>query len=248
MYGGGGGDDKRSPAAFDLMMDIDEVSCAWHACGAQVTLTRVMCAVRVCLCSAVDGQYGGSGAMHKVEEAEGSVAGQRELILTGGAKNALVAVQRYVANNVTDYERQQVRGLWLCDCVTSFSLLAGACPSPCPSPHNKPTSHELTRCLCMPVQAMDLFLGVSVPTKGSKPGAAWELLPPPPPPPPPPLTPTEAGKPPGPLTPSALASKPSTVGDEVRRRRITGGARRGGASSSKGSQAVVGAGVEETVT
>lgn len=133
-------------------MDIDEVSCAWHACGAQVTLTRCVCVVRVCLCSVVDGQYGGSGAMHKVEEAEGSVAGQRELILTGGAKNALVAVQRYVANNVTDYERQQVmtimtRGLWLCDCVTRGSLLVGGCP--CPTPHNKLTSHELPRCMCV---------------------------------------------------------------------------------------------------
>lgn len=47
--------------------------------------------------------------MHRVEEGEGAVAGQRDLMLTGGAKNALVAVQRYYSNNVTDYERQQVR-------------------------------------------------------------------------------------------------------------------------------------------
>lgn len=75
----------------------------------------LLCLLATCLSVDTPGaclscfQYGGSGAMHRVEEAEGAIAGQRDLMLTGGAKNALVAVQRYYSNNVTDYERQQVR-------------------------------------------------------------------------------------------------------------------------------------------
>ena len=33
--------------------------------------------------------------------------GEREFVLSGGAKNALVAVQRYYSNIATDFERQQ---------------------------------------------------------------------------------------------------------------------------------------------
>jgi len=39
--------------------------------------------------------------------------GQRELILTGGAKNAILAVQRYYSNNVTDISRQTAMDLFL---------------------------------------------------------------------------------------------------------------------------------------
>jgi len=53
-------------------------------------------------------------ALSQVDElGEGEEDGQRELILTGGAKNALVAVQRYYSNNVTDYERQSAMDLFL---------------------------------------------------------------------------------------------------------------------------------------
>jgi hypothetical protein len=51
-------------------------------------------------------QYGGSGAMHKVDEQETTATGEREFVLTGGAKNAVVAVQRYYSNISTDFERQ----------------------------------------------------------------------------------------------------------------------------------------------
>ena len=37
--------------------------------------------------------------------------GEREYVLSGGAKNAVVAVQRYYSNISTDFERQQVRAL-----------------------------------------------------------------------------------------------------------------------------------------
>ena len=47
------------------------------------------------------------------ELGDGEEDGQRELILTGGAKNAIVAVQRYYSNNVTDYERQSAMDLFL---------------------------------------------------------------------------------------------------------------------------------------
>jgi hypothetical protein len=39
-------------------------------------------------------QYGGSGAMHKVDDVATDVDGERELVLTGGAKNALVRFAR----------------------------------------------------------------------------------------------------------------------------------------------------------
>lgn len=56
-------------------------------------------------------QYGGSGAMHKVDEHEKRSAVddtvEKEIVLTGGAKNALVAVQRYYSNVSLDFERQQ---------------------------------------------------------------------------------------------------------------------------------------------
>ena len=63
---------------------------------------------------AIATQYGGSGAMHKVdaEEAGGGSTGDSDqspdtvFVLTGGAKNALVAAQRYYSNIRSDYERQ----------------------------------------------------------------------------------------------------------------------------------------------
>ena len=51
-------------------------------------------------------QYGGSGAMHKVDEQESTETGEKEFVLTGGAKNAVVAVRRYYSNISTDFERQ----------------------------------------------------------------------------------------------------------------------------------------------
>jgi hypothetical protein len=82
-------------------------------------------------------QYGGSGAMHKVDKQDPSPASQQlsgnmsgsssssssssalqstpdqEFCLTGGSKNALVAVQRYYSNISTDYDRQQAIDLLL---------------------------------------------------------------------------------------------------------------------------------------
>ena len=39
--------------------------------------------------------------------------GEREFVLTGGAKNAVVAVERYYSNNVTDKEKQMAINLFL---------------------------------------------------------------------------------------------------------------------------------------
>jgi hypothetical protein len=65
-------------------------------------------------------QYGGSGAMHKVDEkapSDGADGGsqnkQREFVLTDGAQNALVAVQRYYSNVSLDAEKQQALDLLL---------------------------------------------------------------------------------------------------------------------------------------
>eukprot|EP01041_Mallomonas_annulata_P005167 gene5167-10329_t len=55
-------------------------------------------------------QYGGSGAMHKMDNnatAMGTSNVENEFILTGGAKNVLVAAQRYYSNVLVDFERQQ---------------------------------------------------------------------------------------------------------------------------------------------
>jgi hypothetical protein len=93
------------------------------------SLARV---VRICMnvwaehgdCIAV--QYGGSGAMHRVaaeEETPGGGGGstasgssneaERGFTLTGGAKNALVAAQRYYSNVLNDYERQNAMDIML---------------------------------------------------------------------------------------------------------------------------------------
>jgi hypothetical protein len=93
------------------------------------SLARV---VRICMnvwaehgdCIAV--QYGGSGAMHRVaaeEEGGGGGGGgtasgsgseaERGFTLTGGAKNALVAAQRYYSNVLSDYERQNAMDIML---------------------------------------------------------------------------------------------------------------------------------------
>jgi hypothetical protein len=64
---------------------------------------------------AIATQYGGSGAMHKVdaegpgggkEAEEGEPVQDTVFVLTGGAKNALVAAKRYYSNVLSDYERQ----------------------------------------------------------------------------------------------------------------------------------------------
>lgn len=39
-------------------------------------------------------QYAGSIAMHKLDEKEGTIAGQREIFVNGGALNAVTAMQR----------------------------------------------------------------------------------------------------------------------------------------------------------
>lgn len=58
---------------------------------------------------AIANQYGGSGAMHKVDEEKKNSEehGERVFVLTGGAKNAFVAAQRYYSNVSLDFERQQ---------------------------------------------------------------------------------------------------------------------------------------------
>ena len=64
-------------------------------------------------------QYAGSGAMHRLDEVSGSTdtgadpSSEREFVLTGGAKNALVAAKRYYSNVLTDYDRQQAIDLML---------------------------------------------------------------------------------------------------------------------------------------
>lgn len=92
-------------------------------------------------------QYGGSGALHRVDERVSpsptpmedlkdkpffsldvstsrrnsanpqnkspTPAAAREYVLTGGAKNALVAINRYISNAVTDRDRQQAMDLFL---------------------------------------------------------------------------------------------------------------------------------------
>ena len=50
------------------------------------------------------------GSRSSVQQQEG---GEREFVLSGGAKNALVAVQRYYSNVATDFERQQSMDLLL---------------------------------------------------------------------------------------------------------------------------------------
>ena len=50
--------------------------------------------------------------MHKVDQQEDD-DGDNHFVLTGGAKNALVAVQRFYSNISTDYERQQSMDLLL---------------------------------------------------------------------------------------------------------------------------------------
>lgn len=63
---------------------------------------------------AISQQYGGSGAMHKMEDKNGSSQpGEREIVLGGGPQNAVVAVQRYYSNISTDFERQQAMDLIL---------------------------------------------------------------------------------------------------------------------------------------
>ena len=50
------------------------------------------------------------GSRSSAQQQEG---GEREFVLSGGAKNALVAVQRYYSNVATDFERQQSMDLLL---------------------------------------------------------------------------------------------------------------------------------------
>jgi hypothetical protein len=50
--------------------------------------------------------------MHKVDQQEDD-EGENQFVLTGGAKNALVACQRFYSNISTDYERQQSMDLLL---------------------------------------------------------------------------------------------------------------------------------------
>ena len=50
------------------------------------------------------------GSRSSTQQQEG---GEREFVLSGGAKNALVAVQRYYSNVATDFERQQSMDLLL---------------------------------------------------------------------------------------------------------------------------------------
>ena len=50
--------------------------------------------------------------MHKVDQQEDD-EGENHFVLTGGAKNALVACQRFYSNISTDYERQQSMDLLL---------------------------------------------------------------------------------------------------------------------------------------
>eukprot|EP00952_Eustigmatos_sp_NYUAD-ZCMA_P001792 8034-Eustigmatos_ZCMA.PRE.1 len=50
--------------------------------------------------------------MHRVDEDAGK-GGERDYKLTGGAKNALVAVRRYYSNAVQDFEKQQMMDLFL---------------------------------------------------------------------------------------------------------------------------------------
>jgi hypothetical protein len=50
--------------------------------------------------------------MHKVDQQE-DTEGENQFVLTGGAKNALVACQRFYSNISTDYERQQSMDLLL---------------------------------------------------------------------------------------------------------------------------------------
>lgn len=49
-------------------------------------------------------QYGGSGAMHKVDDVATDVDGERELVLTGGAKNALVRSHGMLKSSTTPDE------------------------------------------------------------------------------------------------------------------------------------------------
>ena len=53
--------------------------------------------------------------------------GEREYVLSGGAKNAVVAVQRYYSNISTDFERQQVR---TCTCGEGEGVPVRALPTP----------------------------------------------------------------------------------------------------------------------
>ncbi len=59
-------------------------------------------------------QYGGSGAMHKAtaSPANESKEGKKTANITSGAGNALVAIQRYYSNNVTDISKQQAYNLF----------------------------------------------------------------------------------------------------------------------------------------
>lgn len=78
-------------------------------------------------------QYGGSGAMHKMDDkpidssaknpsetpqttsssANTNSSNEREFVLAGGAQNAFVAVQRFYSNISTDFDRQQSLDLLL---------------------------------------------------------------------------------------------------------------------------------------
>jgi hypothetical protein len=56
-------------------------------------------------------QYGGSISMHKLDET--SDTGKKEIVVGGGALNAVTAMQRYYSNISTDFERQQAMDLLL---------------------------------------------------------------------------------------------------------------------------------------
>mmetsp|Transcript_3250 Transcript_3250/g.5057 ORF Transcript_3250/g.5057 Transcript_3250/m.5057 type:complete len:1088 (-) Transcript_3250:150-3413(-) len=90
-----------------------------RALGLNLTPSGVQEVISVCMevwaehGDTIATQYGGSGAMHKVDEQATESTGEKEFVLTGGAKNAIVAVQRYYSNISTDFERQQSMDLLL---------------------------------------------------------------------------------------------------------------------------------------
>ena len=58
-------------------------------------------------------QYGGSGAMHRVDIKGTDTAGETEFTMTGGISNGVVAINRYYSNISMDAEKQQAIDLML---------------------------------------------------------------------------------------------------------------------------------------